>query len=138
VVRLDSEPRVYSVAKGYGSDLKTGSEHSGQERSKRRPPSQLGSPCSLRGRTDLIQNPGLTTQRVATIKNTNASPERPVLTVADKDGDRKITIGPDTAIWIALSIWDMNAKRSLVAATTPWHSEPPLGQAIALLRKNPT
>jgi hypothetical protein len=23
------------------------------------------------------------------------------LTVADKDGDRKITIGPDTAIWIA-------------------------------------
>jgi hypothetical protein len=40
-------------------------------------------------------------QRVATIKNTNASPEGPVLTVADKDGDRKITIGPDTAIWIA-------------------------------------
>ena len=34
----------------------------------------------------------------ATIKNTNASPEGPVLTVADKDGDRKITIGPDTAI----------------------------------------
>jgi len=29
------------------------------------------------------------------------SPEGPVLTIADKDGDRKITIGPDTAIWIA-------------------------------------
>src|SRR6202045_634202 len=40
-------------------------------------------------------------QLVATIKNTNASPEGPVLTVADKDGDRKITIGPDTVIWIA-------------------------------------
>ena len=36
-------------------------------------------------------------QLVATIKNTNASAEGPVLTVADKDGDRKITIGPETS-----------------------------------------
>ena len=40
-------------------------------------------------------------QLVAPIKNTNTSREGTVLTVADKDGDRKITIGPDTAIWIA-------------------------------------
>ena len=39
VVRLDSEPRVNSVAKGSGSDLKArvSGEHLGQERSKRRP-----------------------------------------------------------------------------------------------------
>jgi len=41
------------------------------------------------------------TQLVATIKKTDASPEGPVLTITDKDRDRKITIGPDTAIWIA-------------------------------------
>src|ERR1019366_45510 len=40
-------------------------------------------------------------QLVATIKKTDASPEGPVLTIVDKDRDRKITIGPDTAIWIA-------------------------------------
>jgi len=40
-------------------------------------------------------------QLLARIKKTDASPEGPVLTVADKDGDRKITIGPETAIWIA-------------------------------------
>ena len=38
VVRLNSEPRVNSVAKGSGSDLKAGlGEYSGQERSKRQP-----------------------------------------------------------------------------------------------------
>jgi hypothetical protein len=40
-------------------------------------------------------------QLVATIKETNASPKRSVLTVAVKGEDRKITIEPDTAIWIA-------------------------------------
>jgi len=39
-------------------------------------------------------------QLVATIKETNTSPGGSVLTVADKDADQ-ITIGPDTAIWIA-------------------------------------
>jgi hypothetical protein len=36
--------------------------------------------------------------QLATIKKTDASPKGPVLTVADEDGDRKITIGADTAI----------------------------------------
>jgi hypothetical protein len=40
-------------------------------------------------------------QLVATIKKTDASPEGPVLIIPDKDKDRKITIRPDTAIWIA-------------------------------------
>jgi hypothetical protein len=40
-------------------------------------------------------------QLVATIKKTDASPEGPILIIPDKDKDRKITIGPDTAIWIA-------------------------------------
>jgi hypothetical protein len=40
-------------------------------------------------------------QLVAIIKETNAFSERPVLTVAVKGEDRKITIEPDTAIWIA-------------------------------------
>ena len=40
-------------------------------------------------------------QLVVTIKKTDAAPEGPVLTVVDKDKDRQITIGPDTAIWIA-------------------------------------
>jgi hypothetical protein len=40
-------------------------------------------------------------QLIATIKKTDASPEGHVLTIADKDKDQKIIVGPDTAIWIA-------------------------------------
>jgi hypothetical protein len=102
VVRLDSEPRVNSVAKGSGSDLKAGSQVSIQAKS--------GQSGDLIATQIVLFGPGSNrpaepgpdnAQLVATIKNTNTSPEGPVLTVADKDGDRKITIGPDTAIWIA-------------------------------------
>jgi hypothetical protein len=104
VVRLDSEPRVNSVAKGSGSDLKAGSQVSIQAKS--------GQSGDLIATQIVLFAPGSNrpdaesgtdnAQLVATIKNTNASPEGPVLTVADnKEGDRKITIGPDTAIWIA-------------------------------------
>jgi hypothetical protein len=103
VVHLDSEPRVNSVAKGSGSDLKAGSQVSAQAKSgqgggliatqivlfvlgSNRPDAETGSDNA---------------QLVATIKKTDASPEGPVLTVADKTEDRKIAIGPDTAIWIA-------------------------------------
>jgi hypothetical protein len=103
VVRLDSEPRVNSVAKGSGSDLKAGSQVSIQAKS-----GQSGDLVATQivlfapgsNRPDAESGPD-NAQRVATIKNINTSPEGPVLTVADKDGDRKITIGPDTAIWIA-------------------------------------
>ena len=92
-----------SVAKGSGSDLKAGSQVSIQAKS-----GQSGDLVATQivlfapgsNRPDPEPGPD-NAQRVATIKNTNASPEGPVLTVADKDGDRKITIGPDTAIWIA-------------------------------------
>jgi len=59
--------------------------------------SQLRSSCSLPGPAV----PGDNAQLVATIKEQNASSERPFLTVAVKGEDRKITIEPDTAIWIA-------------------------------------
>jgi hypothetical protein len=103
VVRLDSEPRVNSVAKGSGSDLKAGSQVSIQAKS-----GQSGDLIATQivlfapgsNRPDAEPGPD-NAQLVATIKNTNTSPQGPVLTVADKDGDRKITIGPDTAIWIA-------------------------------------
>src|SRR3977135_4026144 len=103
VVHLDSEPRVNSVAKGSGSDLKAGSQVSIQAKS-----GQSGDLVATQivlfapgsNRPDAEPGPD-NAQRVATIKNTNASPEGPVLTVADKDGDRKVTIGPETAIWIA-------------------------------------
>src|SRR3977135_1896650 len=103
VVHLDSEPRVNSVAKGSGSDLKEGSQVSIQAKSD-----QSGDLIATQivlfapgsNRPDAEPGPD-NAQRVATIKNTNASPEGPVLTVADKDGDRKVTIGPETAIWIA-------------------------------------
>jgi hypothetical protein len=99
VVRLDSEPRVNSVAKGSGSDLKAGSQVSIQAKS-----GQSGDLVATQivlfapgsNRPDAEPGPD-NAQLVATIKN----PEGPVLTVADKDGDRKITIGPETAIWIA-------------------------------------
>jgi hypothetical protein len=103
VARLDSEPRVNSVAKGSGADLKAGSQVSIQAKS-----GQSGDLIATQivlfgpGSNRPDAEPGLeNAQLVATIKSTNASPEGPVLTVADKDGDRKITIGPDTAVWIA-------------------------------------
>ena len=103
VVRLDSEPRVNSVAKGSGSDLKAGSQVSIQAKS-----GQSGDLIATQivlfapgsNRPDAEPGPD-NAQLVATIKKTDASPEGPVLTIADKDKDRKITIGPDTAIWIA-------------------------------------
>ena len=84
-----------------GSESRVSGEYSGQERSKRRP--RRNSDRLVRSgsnRPDTEPGPD-NAQLVASIKNANASPEGPVLTVADKDGDRKITIGPDTAIWIA-------------------------------------
>ena len=99
VVRLDSEPRVNSITKGSGSDLKAGSQVSAQVKS-----GQNGDLIAIQ---IVLFAPGSAVpgpdnaQLVATIKETNASPERPVLTVAVKDEDRKITIEPDTAIWIA-------------------------------------
>ena len=103
VVRLNSEPRVNSVAKGSGSDLKAGSQVSIQAKS--------GQSGDLIATQIVLFAPGSNrpeaepgpdnAQLVATIKKTYASPEGPVLTIADKDKDRKITIGPDTAIWIA-------------------------------------
>ena len=103
VVRLNSEPRVNSVAKGSGSDLKAGSQVSIQAKS-----GQSGDLIATQivlfapGSNRPDAEPGTdNAQVVVTIKNTNTSSEGTVLTVADKDGDRKITIGPDTAIWIA-------------------------------------
>jgi hypothetical protein len=103
VVRLDSEPRVNSVAIGSGSDLKAGSQvsiqaKSGQSGDLIATQIVLFAPGSNRPDTE----PGSdNAQLVATIKKTDASPEGPVLIIPDKDKDRKITIGPDTAIWIA-------------------------------------
>ena len=102
VVRLDSEPRVNSVAKGSGSDLKAGSQVSIQARS-----GQSGDLIATQivlfapgsNRPDAEPGPD-NAQLVATIKKTDASPEGPVLIIPDNK-DRKITIGPDTAIWIA-------------------------------------
>jgi len=103
VVRLDSEPRVNSVAKGSRSDLKAGSQVSIQAKS-----GQSGDLIATQivlfapgsNRPDAEPGPD-NAQLVATIKKTDASPEGSVLTIVDKDRDRKITIGPDTAIWIA-------------------------------------
>ena len=99
VVRLNSEPRVNSVTKGSGSDLKAGSQVSAQVKS--------GQSGDLIATQIVSFAPGSAVpgpdnaQLVATIKETNASSERPFLTVAVKGEDRKITIEPDTAIWIA-------------------------------------
>ena len=99
VVRLDSEPRVNSVTKGSGSDLKAGSQVSAQVKS--------GQSGDLIATQIVLFAPGSAVpgpdnaQLVVTIKETNAFSERPVLTVAVKGEDRKITIEPDTAIWIA-------------------------------------
>jgi len=98
VVRLDSEPRVNSVAKGSGSDLKAGSQVSAQVKS--------GQSGDLIATQIVLFAPGSAVpcdnaQLVATIKKTDASPKGPVLIIEDKDKDRQITVGPDTAIWIA-------------------------------------
>jgi hypothetical protein len=104
VVRLDAEPHVNLVEKGSGSDLKAGSQVSIQAKSGQGGDliaTQIVLFAPESNRSDAEPGPD-NAQLVATIKKTNASPEGPVLTVADKkDGDRKITIGPDTAIWIA-------------------------------------
>jgi hypothetical protein len=103
VARLDSGPRVNSVAKGSSSDLKAGSQVSIQAKSGRSDDlvvTQIVLFAPGSHRPDAEPGPD-NAQLVATIKKTNASPEGPVLTVAVKDGDGKITIGPDTAIWIA-------------------------------------
>jgi hypothetical protein len=104
VVRLDAEAHVNSVAKGSGSDLKAGSQASIQAKS-----GQGGDIIATQiilfapGSNSPDAEPGPdNAQLVSIIKETYAPPEGPVLTVADKkDMDRKITIGPDTAIWIA-------------------------------------
>jgi hypothetical protein len=104
VVRLGAEAPVNSVAKGSGSDLKAGSQVSIQAKS--------GQSGDLIATQIVLYAPGSNSpdaepgpddaQLVSIIKDINAPPEGPVLTVADKkDGDRKITIGPDTTIWIA-------------------------------------
>jgi hypothetical protein len=79
VARLDSEPRVNSVAKGSGSDLKAGSQVSIQAKS-----GQTGDLITTQivlfapgsNRPDAEPEPD-NAQLVATIKNTNASPEGP-------------------------------------------------------------
>src|ERR1019366_101607 len=102
VARLDSEPRVNSVAKGSGSDLKAGSQVSIQAKS-----GQSGDLIATQivlfapGSNRPDAEPGPDNAQLVAIKKTDASPEGPVLTVAVKDGDGKITIGSDTAIWIA-------------------------------------
>jgi hypothetical protein len=103
VVHLDSEPRVNSVAKGSGSDLKAGSQVSAQAKS--------GQSGGLIATQIVLFAPGSnrpdaeagsdTAQLVATIKKTDTTPEGPVLTVAGKNESLKIAIGPDTEIWIA-------------------------------------
>jgi hypothetical protein len=103
VVRLDSELRVNSVAKGSGSDLKAGSQvgiqaKSGQSGDLIATQIVLFAPGA--NRPDAEPGPG-DAQLIATIKKTDASPEGHVLTIADKDRDQKIIVGPDTAIWIA-------------------------------------
>ena len=102
MVRLDSEPRVNSVAKGSRSDLKAGSQVSIQAKS-----GQSGDLIATQlvlfapGSNRPDAEPGPDNAQLVTIKETNASPEGPVLTLAVKGEDRKITIEPDTAIWIA-------------------------------------
>ncbi len=116
VVRLDSEPRVNSITKGSGSDLKAGSQVSAQVKS-----GQSGDLIAIQ---IVLFAPGSAlpgpdnAQLVATIKETNASPERPVLTVAVKDENRKITIEPDTAIWIARAARIADIKVGLAVTMT--------------------
>jgi hypothetical protein len=103
VVHLDSEPRVNSVAKGSASDLKAGSQVSAEakrDQSGGLIATQIVLFAPGSNRPDV--EPGSdNAQLVATIKKTDTSLEGPVLTVAEKNEDQKITIEPDTAIWIA-------------------------------------
>jgi len=102
VVRLDSELRVNSVSKGSGSDLKAGSQVSIQAKG-----SQSGDLIATQivlfapGSNRPDAEPGPDNAQLVAIKKTDASPEGPVLTLAVKGEDRKITVEPDTAIWIA-------------------------------------
>jgi hypothetical protein len=104
VVHLDSEPRVNSVAKGSGSDLKAGSQVSAQVKSGQSggliaTQIVLFAPGSNRPDAEAASD---NAQLVATIKKTDRTPEGPVLTVADKNEDlKKMAVGRDTEIWIA-------------------------------------
>jgi hypothetical protein len=104
IVHLDSEPRVNSVAKGSGSDLKAGSQVSAQAKS--------GQSGGLIATQIVLFAPGSnrpdaetgsdSAQPIATIKKTDSTPKGPVLTIADKnEALKKIAVGPDTDIWIA-------------------------------------
>ena len=103
VVRLDSGAacELGRERLWIGSESRVSGEHSGQERSKRRPHRNSGR--LVRSRVEQTRCRSRGRQRAAGrhYQVRYASPEGPVLTVADKDEDRKITIGPDTAIWIA-------------------------------------
>ena len=110
-----------SVAKGSGSDLKAGSQVSIQAKS-----GQSGDLIATQivlfapGSNRPDAEPGSdNAQLVVTIKKTDASPEGPVLTIVDKDKDRQITIGPDTAIWIARAarITDIKAGSAVIMTT---------------------
>ncbi len=135
VVRLDSEPRVNSVAKGSGSDLKAGSQVSIQAKS--------GQSGDLIATQIVLFAPGSNrpeaesgpdnAQLVATIKKTDAPPGGPVLTIADKDRDRKITIGPDTAIWIARAARITDIKVGSAVTMTAVKRE---GGSLQVLRAN--
>ena len=88
-----------SVAKGSGSDLKAGSQVSAQVKSGQSG-DLIATLIVLFSSGSAVPGPD-DAQLLTTIKETNASPERSVLTVAVKGEDRKITIEPDTAISIA-------------------------------------
>jgi hypothetical protein len=103
IVHLDSEPRVNSVAKGSGADLKEGSQVSAQ--------AKRGQSGGLVATQIVLFAPGSNrpdaeagsdnAQLVATIKKIDTSSEGPALTVAGKNESLKIAIRPDTEIWIA-------------------------------------
>jgi hypothetical protein len=120
VVHLDSEPRVNSVVTGSASDLKAGSRVSAQ--------AKRGQNGGLIATQIVLFTPGSNkpdteagsgnAQPVATIKKTDTSPEGPVLTVAEKNEDLKITIKPDTAIWIARAARITDFKVGSAVTTT--------------------
>ena len=109
-----------SVAKGSGSDLKAGSQVSAQAKSCQggdliATQIVLFAPGSHRPDADTGSD---STQRVATIKKVDTSGEGPVLTVAEKNEDLKITIEPDTAIWIARAARITDFKVGSAVTTT--------------------
>jgi len=124
VVRLDSEPQVNSVAIGSASDLKAGSQVSAQAKSGQggdliATQILLFAPGSNRPNTETGSD---NAQLVATIKAVDTSPKGPVLTVADKNEDLKITVGTDTAIWIAraarITGFKLGAAVTMIAVKT--------------------